>query len=178
MAFAQFHDDIEKVHAIELELVAQAHVDRSGTLDRSQIERAINVWNSSGDFDRISYSLMPDGAGQVLELQPIEKAWGPNFLRFGLSAAADSNSNGLFNVLFGYRRPSINAWGGEFKSEFQFGSTVRANVELFQPINRGTARAFVNPQLLYEEVPVWIFAGRDRIAEYGVRTAQAGGCQA
>jgi NTE family protein len=155
-------------------MIAQADIPRSGTLDRGQIERAINAWNSSGDFDRISYSLMPDGAGQVLELQPIEKAWGPNFLRFGLSAAADSNSNGLFNVLFGYRRPSINAWGGEFKSEFQFGSTVRANVELFQPINRGAARAFVTPQLLFEEVPVWIFAGRDRVAEYGVRTSQAG----
>ncbi len=160
--------------AVRRSMISQAHVDRSGTLDRKQIERAINVWNSSGDFDRISYSLMPEGAGQVLELQPIEKAWGPNFLRFGLSAAADSNSNGLFNVLFGYRRPSINDWGGEFKSEFQFGSTVRGNVELFQPVNRGSARAFVNPQLLYEEVPVWIFAGRDRVAEYGVRTVQAG----
>jgi NTE family protein len=160
--------------AVRRSMIAQAEVPQSGTLDRGRIERAINVWNSSGDFDRISYSLMPDGAGQVLELQPIEKAWGPNFLRFGLSAAADSNSNGLFNVLFGYRRPSINAWGGEFKSEFQFGSTVRANIELFQPINRGTARAFVTPQLLFEEVPVWIFAGRDRVAEYGVRTLQAG----
>ena len=155
-------------------MIAQAHIDPRGTLDRGQIERAINTWNSSGDYDRISYSLLPDGTGQVLELQPIEKAWGPNFLRFGLSAAADSNSNGLFNVLFGYRRPAINAWGGEFKSEFQFGSTVRANVELFQPVNRGAARAFVNPQLLFEEVPVWIFAGRDRVAEYGVRTLQAG----
>lgn len=160
--------------AVTRSMLAQAHVGRSGTLDRPQIERAINTWNSSGDFDRISYSLIPDGAGQMLELRPIEKAWGPNYLRFGLSAAADSNSNGLFNVMFGYRRPSINEWGGEFKSEFQFGSTVRANVEMFQPINRGAARAFVTPQLLYEEVPVWIFFGRDRVAEYGVRTSQAG----
>jgi len=76
--------------------------------------------------------------------------------------------------MFGYRRPSINEWGGEVKSEFQFGSTVRANVEMFQPINRGAARAFVTPQLLYEEVPVWLFFGRDRVAEYGVRTSQAG----
>ncbi len=160
--------------AIARSMIAQAPIEQRGTLDRGKLERAINTWNSSGDYDRISYSLLPDGAGQVLELTPIDKAWGPNFLRFGLSAAADSNSNGLFNVLFGYRRPSINEWGGEFKSEFQFGSTRRFAAELFQPVNRGAVRGFVNPQLLVEEVPVWIFNGRDRVAEYGVRTAQAG----
>jgi NTE family protein len=77
-------------------------------------------------------------------------------------------------VLFGYRRPSINAFGGEFKSEFQFGSTPRFTAELFQPVNRGAARAFVNPVALYEEVPIWVFSGRERVAEYGVRTAQGG----
>lgn len=155
-------------------MIAQVEIAPRGTLDRGKLDRAINAWNSSGDYDRISYSLLPDGAGQVLEISPIEKAWGPNYLRFGLSAAADSNSNGLFNVLFGYRRPAINAWGGEFKSEFQFGSTRRFVAELFQPVNRGLVRGFVSPQLLAEEVPVWLFSGRDRVAEYGVNTVQAG----
>ena len=160
--------------AVAETMIGQGRIAPRGTLDRPRLERAINLWNSSGDYDRISYSLLPEGTGQVLELRPIEKAWGPNFLRFGMSAAADSNSNGLFNVLFGYRRPAINAWGGEFKSELQFGSTTRVSVELFQPVNRGDVRGFVNPQLLYEEVPAWIFLGRDRVAEYGIRSAQAG----
>jgi len=155
-------------------LLSQSGLPTTGTLNRERLESAINTWNSSGDFDRIGYSLKPGVAEQVLELEVLERSWGPNFLRFGLGAAADSRSNGVFNVMLGYRRPRINDWGGEFKSELQFGSTSRFAAELFQTFNRGDARFFANPQVLYEEVPVWLFVGSNRIAEYGVRTIQLG----
>lgn len=155
-------------------LLSQAALPIAGTLDRRRIEMAINTWNSSGDFDRIGYSLKPDGPDQVLELEVLERSWGPNFLRFGLGAAADSRSNGVFNVLLGYRRPRINDWGGEFKTELQFGSTPRLTAELYQPVNRGDARFFANPHFLAEAVPVWLFNDGNRIAEYGVRTTQIG----
>ena len=155
-------------------LLSQSGLPTSGTLNRERLESAINTWNSSGDFDRIGYSLQADGPGQVLELEVLERSWGPNFLRFGLGAAADSRSNGIFNVMLGYRRPRINDWGGEFKSELQFGSTARFTAELYQPFNRGDARFFANPQVLAEEVPVWLFNGGTRVAEYGVRTTQLG----
>jgi NTE family protein len=155
-------------------LLAQSGLATRGTLDRPALERAVNAWNSSGDFDRIGYSLIPDGPGQVLQLDVVERGLGPNYLRFGLGAAADSTGNGVFNVMLGYRRPNFNSLGGEFRSELQFGTTQRFVSEVFQPVNRGSARFFLNPQLLFEEVPVWLFNDRKRIAEYGVRTAQLG----
>ena len=155
-------------------LLSQSGLPTTGTLNRDRLESAINTWNSSGDFDRIGYSLKPGVADQVLELEVLERSWGPNFLRFGLGAAADSRSNGIFNVMLGYRRPRINDWGGEFKSELQFGSTARFAAELYQPFNRGDARFFANPHVLVEEVPVWLFIGSKRVAEYGVRTGQIG----
>ena len=160
--------------AIGRSLLAQVPIAKEGVVDRPRVEEAINHWNSTGDFDRIGYELIPNGTTQLLELQVVERSWGPNFLRFGLGASADSNMNGLFNVMVGYRRPRINEWGAEFKTELQFGSVARFNAELFQPFNRGDARFFVVPHVLAEEVPEWIFVGRDRIAEYGVRTFQAG----
>jgi NTE family protein len=160
--------------AVASGLIAQSGLDKAQRLDRPQLERTINFWNSSGDFDRIGYSLIPGEDGQTLELDIVERGWGPNFVRFGISAAADSNANGMFNVMLGYRRPNITAWGGEFKTQGQFGSTRRMTLEMFQPINQGRARFFLDPQMLFEEVPIWVFSGRDRVAEYGARTVQAG----
>lgn len=155
-------------------LLALKDLPPSGTLDSAQADRTINRWNALGDFERISYSLIPEPAGQVLELSLVERSWGPNYLRFGLGAAADSNANGAFNVLLGYRRPKVNDWGGEFKTEFQFGSTSRFTAELFQPFNRGEFQWFVVPQVVAEQVPVWVYGTTRRLAEYGVVTNQAG----
>lgn len=153
-------------------LLSQSNLPASGQLDRPRLERAINSWNSSGDFERIGYSLVPEGSGANLVIDAIEHGWGPNFLRFGLGASSDSQNNGVFNVLLGYRRPHVTPVGGEFKAQLQFGSLTRATAELFQPFTQGAARLFVNPSLLYEETPLWLFFRSTRIAEYGIETME------
>lgn len=154
-------------------LLSQANLPPSGELDRPRLERAINSWNSSGDFERIGYSLVPEGSGANLLIDAIEHGWGPNFVRFGLGASSDSRNNGVFNVLVGFRRPRVTDWGGEFKAQAQFGSLTRANVELFQQFTQGAVRLFVNPSVLYEETPLWLFFRDNRIAEYGIETTEA-----
>jgi NTE family protein len=153
-------------------MLAQVDLPRQGELDRLLLDRTISHWNSSGDFDRIGYALKPGLGGQVLELELIERAMGPNFLRFGLGAAADSSANGIFNVMLGFRRPGITESGAELKTRWQFGSTQRVLAELYQPMVHGAVRFFVNPSIMYEQTPVWIFSEYDKVAEYGVRTAQ------
>jgi NTE family protein len=149
-------------------LLANAALPEEGEIDRDRLERAINVWNSSGDFDRIGYSLVPDGAGTTLEIDVQEKAWGPNYLRFGIAASADSNQNGVFDVALGFRRPNFNRLGGEFKTLLQLGTVKRFSMEWFQPVNTGQARFFVAPSFLYDKVPIWLFQGDQRVAEYSV----------
>ncbi len=155
-------------------LMQLSELPASGELDQEAVSRSIARWSGQGDFERIGYSLVPEAPTQALEISLVQRAWGPNYVRFGLGASADSNANGVFNVLFGFRRPGVNDWGGEFKTELQFGSTRRFTAEFFQPINRGDFQFFVDPQLLSEEVPVWLFQGSRRIAEYGVRSNQLG----
>jgi NTE family protein len=152
-----------------------AKLPNAGTLDQESLNQSIDRINGMGDFERIGYGLIPDASGQTLQLNIVERTWGPNFVRFGFGGSVDSKSNGAFSMMAGFRRPRINDWAGEFKAEGQIGSTSRLRLEFFQPFSRSDLQMFVVPQLLAEEVPVWIFQGNSRVAEYSVRTLQASG---
>ena len=155
-------------------LLALTQFPASGELNTADIDARINRWNALGNFERISYSLVPTPPGQTLEISLTERSWGPNYLRFGMGASADTASNGFFNLLVGYRRPDVNSFGGEFKTELQVGTLSRFYAELFQPFNRGASQWFVVPNWLSEQTPIWVYNGNKRVAEYGVRTNQAG----
>ena len=160
--------------AVERLLLDQASVPSSGELDPIRMQTVINRWNANADFDRIGYSLQPGNPSQVLQINVIEKAWGPDFLHFGMNAAADSGNTSMFNVMAGFRRPNANGYGGEFKAEVQVGTINRGFVEFFQPFDFGRFNLFVAPQLLAEKVPIWIYNGNTNVAEYAVVTEQAG----
>jgi len=160
--------------AVERLLLDQAAVPASGELDPIRMQTVINRWNANADFDRIGYSLQPGNPSQVLQISVIERAWGPDYLHFGMNASADSGNTSMFNVMAGFRRPNANGYGGEFKAEGQIGTTNRGFVEFFQPFDYGSFNLFVAPQLLAEKVPIWIFNGNTNVAQYAVVTEQAG----
>ena len=160
--------------AVERLLLDQAAVPPSGELDPVRMQTVINRWNANADFDRIGYSLQPGNPSQVLQINVIEKAWGPDFLHFGMNASADSGNTSMFNVMGGFRRPNANSYGAEFKAEGQIGTTTRGFIEFFQPFDFGRFNLFVAPQLLAEKMPVWIFFGNTNVAQYAVVTEQAG----
>lgn len=159
--------------AVERLLLDQASVPPSGELDPIRMQAVINRWNANADFDRIGYSLQPGNPSQVLQISVNERAWGPDYLHFGMNAAADSGTTSMFNLMAGFRRPNANAYGGEFKAEVQMGTINRMFLEFFQPFDFGRFNLFVSPQLLAEKAPVWIFQGNTNIAQYAVVTEQA-----
>jgi NTE family protein len=160
--------------AVERLLLDQAAVPRSGELDPIRMQTVINRWNANADYDRIGYSLQPGNPSQVLQINVIERAWGPDYLHFGMNASADSGNTSMFNVMAGFRRPNANGYGGEFKAEGQIGTTNRGFLEFYQPFDFGRFNLFVAPQLLAEKMPIWIFSGNKNIAQYAVVTEQAG----
>lgn len=159
--------------AVKRLLLDQASVPPSGELDPIRMQTVINRWNANADFDRIGYSLLPGNPSQVLQISVIERAWGPDYLHFGMNAAADSGTTSMFNIMAGFRRPNANAYGAEFKAEVQMGTINRMFLEFFQPFDFGRFNLFVAPQFLAEKAPVWIFQGNTNIAQYAVVTEQA-----
>ena len=106
---------------------------------RRRTERDFSVANlntrleqiyGGGDFERMDYSLIDGPAGRVVEVQGIEKSWGPNYVKFGLGLAADSDQT-RFNVGLSHRATWLNSLGAEWRND--------AAARLPQPLRRASS---------------------------------------
>jgi NTE family protein len=109
----------------------------------------------------------------VLRITPVEKPWGPNYLRFGLNLASDFRSDATFNLRALLRKTWMNALGGEWLVGAQIGSEQSLWTELYQPLDKRHA-SFVRPYATTSLSKEPLFFGGDRLAVYRVQHNAAG----
>jgi len=126
------------------------------------------------DFESISYRLVGGDTGpRALLIEPREKSWGPDYLRFGLGLATDFEGDSQFNLLLQYRRSWLNRLGGEWLTEVQIGQDTHLFTEFYQPLHEAGVW-FTSPYLKIGQTTRSIFNGDEKVAEYLVRSAQGG----
>ncbi len=106
-------------------------------------------------------------------VRPIEKTWGPNYLRFGLGMSSDLQGGGEFDLGIQHTLTPINAYGGEWRNEAQFGTRTRLFTEFYQPFD-AALRWFVAPSIEYEQDILPIIIAREKIAEVNIRATDFG----
>jgi NTE family protein len=156
------------------DVVAGAMETRPGDVpDPAKLDRDMQRIYGSGDFAHVDYRLIEEKGKRVLAVEALEKSWGPNFLRFGLTLSSDFTTNSYFNLLGSYRATWLNSLGGEFRGDLQVGRTNRLATEFYQPVvaNR---YLFVAPRLEVQKSPIDLFVGDQRVARYDVRYGRAG----
>lgn len=126
-----------------------------------------------GDFESIDYRILQEPGKRIMLIEPREKTWGPDYLRFGLGLASDFHGENPFNILVSYRKTWMNRLGGEWLTEFQVGRDSRLFTEFYQPVDE-RGRYFLAPYGSIGQTIRGVFAGETRIAEYDVREARAG----
>ncbi len=126
-----------------------------------------------GDFERMDYRFIDEPAGRTVEVQGIEKSWGPNFIKFGLGFAADSEQT-RFNANLSHRATWINALGAEWRNDFQLGYRKRYISEFYQPLSTSSDMFFA-PRLVWDDKPLVYFLDGRRVGEYRVKTARLHG---
>jgi NTE family protein len=128
---------------------------------------------SQGDLNSLDYSVVRERDRTLLRITPVEKPWGPNYLRFGLNLASDFRSESSYNFRTLYRRTWVNSYGGEFLLGGQIGSEQDINTEFYQPLDlrhRFFTRAYASTGL--RKVP--LYDQGDRLAIYRVQDSRAG----
>jgi NTE family protein len=126
-----------------------------------------------GDFESIDYRIVEEPGKRVMVIQPQEKSWGPDYLRFGLGIATDFQGETNVSVLLSYRQAWLNRLGGEWLNELKIGTNNSLFSEFYQPVNeRGTW--FVAPYGFIGQTVRSVFVDSDRVARYDVNEGRLG----
>lgn len=170
---------VDEVRIAELKYVNAEHMrgrirQKDGeSLDSKALANDIVLAFSEGDFQNFDYSLVKERDRHILRLTPVEKAWGPDYLRFGVNFESDFRSESPYNIRALYRKTWLNAYGGEWLTGLQIGSDQVFFTEWYQPVGV-RQRFFVRPFIATEAHKVGVFSNGDRVAEYLGREDRAG----
>ncbi len=120
----------------------------------------------TGDFESINYQIVGGETGpRAMLIEPVEKSWGPNYLRFGLGLASDFSGDSQFNALVQYRRSWMNRLGAEWITELQVGQDTHLGTEFYQPLNEA-GKWFIAPSAFVGQQTRGLFIGDEKVAEY------------
>ncbi|MEM1248753.1 MAG: patatin-like phospholipase family protein [Acidobacteriota bacterium] len=123
-----------------------------------------------GDFEAVEYDVRPNETGRRdLVVQPRDKPWGPNYLRFGLELEADEDGEALA-LTANFTATRLNTLGGEWRNNLVLGSDLGITSEFFQPLDfRGGW--FASAQLELAQERAGFFAEGFEVAELEIRRA-------
>ncbi len=143
------------------------------SLDDAKIGMDLRRIYGRDDFEGIGYTIGGTAGPRPLIIEPREKSWGPDYLRFGLGLESDFKGDNQFNVLFQYRKTWLNRLGGEWLTQFQVGQNTYIGTEFYQPVEE-SGRWFVQPYALAGQQTRGVFFGSDKVADYRIGTVQGG----
>ena len=161
--------DIEATkHVTKERIAARLGLLPGSPLNLNELSEALDRVQSIKELEQVGFDLVQRGSKTGLLIKPVEKSWAPNIVRAGLQVESDFDTDNYYNVLIDYTRVGINDLGAQWQNEFQFGKTIKAASEFYQPLDDSEA-FFVVPRAEYTQDLTDIYEGHDRIAEYRTR---------
>jgi NTE family protein len=141
-------------------------------LVQAQLDADMRRLYGTGDFEHVNYRIVEQDAQRVLSVDAVEKAWGPNYLRFGLGMSSDFSGAVQFNLLATHRMSWVNRLGAELRTDVQLGHDNSLRVEFFQPLST-QGGFFVAPRAFIGRDRVDLYSQGDRVAIYNVKSRTA-----
>ncbi len=151
---------------VDAAVVRRHLTQREGApLDTQALGRDLLRAYGDGHFERVDYSVIDEHGRQVLRVLPVEKAWGPDYLRLGLRLESTLSQGSSYRLRAGYHKTWLNDLGGELLATGEIGSSTGLGLDWYQPLD-AAQRTFVEVQADYRRERVDYFFVEQRIAEY------------
>lgn len=112
--------------------------------DPQRIENRIDALYGEGHYERIIYRLEDNQGRLVLHVTPVDKSWGPNFLRLGLRLSDDFDGGSAYQLEALARMASNIRPGAEWRVRLALGELNELAAAWRVPFGR-KARAYIQP---------------------------------
>ena len=136
-------------------------------IDVDRVDKDMGLIFGDGEYDNVDFMMLSTRDRNILRVTPLEKEFGPDYLRFGFNLNAVSNGPSTFNLRVAYQKTLINSLGAEWISGVQVGNEPGLFTEFYQPLD-AERRFFVEPKLSYQRVPLYMYQDNQRLAEYRI----------
>lgn len=146
-------------------ILRKIHLGRGSKFSTAEVRKDLDALYGWGDFEKVEYALATRDGKNVLEVEAVEKNWGPNYLRFGMQVDSESSGVNEFIALVNFTANYINRFGGVVKADAYVGDLLGVYSELYQPITfespwfLRTTASFVR----YDQA---LFSGKEFFDEY------------
>ena len=134
-------------------------------IDTARLNRDLLRAYGDGDYQSIDYELLQVDDRHVLHILPIEKPWGPDYLRLGLFLESTATRGAVYGLRGGYQRTWMNSLGGELLATGELGTTDGASIDYYQPLDEHQ-RIFIEPQASRHNTETSIFEHDRKIGQY------------
>ena len=144
--------------------------------EQTQLEtlhRNLETIYGRGDFERLDYRLREEGDKRTIDVEGVEKSWGPNYIRFGLGYASDISGEQRFNASLMHRMTWLNSLGAEWRNDLAVGYNIDFHTEFYQPFTRRVG-IFTAPWIGLRQHRINYYLGDDWVGEYKVNTIRGG----
>jgi NTE family protein len=168
---------IDEIRVVGLQHVSLAevlkfiHLQPGMQLDTAQLERDLARVFGEGDYQSVDYTVTGTADHRILQVQVVEKSWGPDYLRLGVELQASSKEND-FAIRAAYHRKWLNNYGAEWLSGVQLGERTVLFTEFYQPLDP-RQRFFIEPAIALTRDKVYAYQNDHRIAEYRIESRRA-----
>jgi NTE family protein len=158
--------EIAGLHTVNAAAVSRYLEQKVGeSLDVNKLNRDLLRAYGDGYYERVDYTLVREGDRNVLRIMPIEKSWGPDYLRLGVNLNSSLSGGSSFSVRTAYQKTWMNALGGELLMSAELGSNTGVGVDFYQPLDPAQ-RYFVDAAASVRRESAALFKDDLRISEY------------
>jgi NTE family protein len=143
---AKAHGTEPRMDEVDVDTAALRHVNpesvkaqiKSRTAhqrDAKTLAQDLETLYVTDDFQQVYYRFEERDGKRVLVVEPIEKSWGPNYLRFGINLGTDFKGQNSFTLGLDHRATWLNSRGLEWRNDVFLGQHTGWLSELYQPLD-------------------------------------------